>query len=70
MNNMVPRTTRLRWVSAVDPKAIETFCEALGSRIEIKEMVWDGSRWFLWFVPDDRGADVKSGPITLKGGKK
>lgn len=63
---MLPSTTRLRWVSAKEPRAIEAFCDGLGKRIEIKSVVWNGTEWVLWFVPDDRGSDVKSGPIKLK----
>lgn len=66
---MLPRTTRLRWVSAKKPEEIQAFCDSLGSRIEIKQIVWTGSEWFLWFVPDDKGADKKSGPIKrIKNG--
>lgn len=63
---MVPFYTRLRWVSAKSPDVIERFCQSLGQRIQIYEIVWDGNQWFLWFVPDDRASDIKSGPIKIK----
>lgn len=62
---MVPRYTRLRWVSAKNPETIERFCEALGKRIQIYSITYAGGSWVLWFVPDDRGIDIKSG--KLKG---
>jgi len=60
---MVPQTTRLRWVSAKKPETLQKYCDTLGKRIEIKAIVKDGGLWFLWFVPDDKRADVKSGQI-------
>lgn len=63
---MFPSTTRLRWVSAKKPEVIQAFCDSLGKRIEIKQIVWAGSEWFLWFVPDDKGADIKSGALKEK----
>ncbi len=60
---MLPRTTRLRWVSAKKPETIQAFCDALDKRIEIKSIVQSGGLWFLWFVPDDKRADIKSGRL-------
>lgn len=60
---MIPSTTRLRFVTAKKPEAIQAFCDSLGKRIEIKTVVWTGSQWVLWFVPDDKGADIQSGAI-------
>jgi hypothetical protein len=64
---MLPKTTRLRWVSSPDKNLLVKFCDTLGRRIEIYEIVWDGKEWILWFVPDDRGADITSG--KLKNGR-
>ena len=66
---MLPQTTRLRWVSAKNPRTIEAFCDKLGKRIEIKSIVKDGGFWFLWFVPDDKRSDIQSGQlkeVTMK----
>jgi hypothetical protein len=64
---MLPRNTRLRFVSAKSPETIQKFCDSLGRRIQIYSLVWEtkNQKWFLWFVPDDKGADIKSG--HLKG---
>lgn len=64
---MLPQSTRLRWVSAKAPETLEKFCNALGKRIEIKSINRVGSEWFLWFVPDDKKSDIKSGKIKEKG---
>jgi hypothetical protein len=60
---MLPRNTRLRWVKAKKPETIQAFCDKLDKRIEIKEIVNVGGFWFLWFVPDDKRADVRSGQL-------
>ena len=60
---MLPSTTRLRWVSAKKPETLQAFCDSLGKRVEIKEIIWTGSVWVLWFVPDDKGSDVQSGKL-------
>lgn len=60
---MLPKTTRLRWVSAKNPRTIQAFCDNLDKRIEIKAIVKDGGLWFLWFVPDDKRADIPSGQL-------
>jgi hypothetical protein len=62
---MLPQNTRLRWVSAKKPETIQLFCDSLGKRIEIKQIVNVDGTWFLWFVPDDKSNDIKSG--KLKG---
>lgn len=58
---MLPRNTRLRWRSAKKPETIQAFCDGLGKRIQIYQIVWTGKEWFLWFVPDDKGQDIYSG---------
>lgn len=56
-----PDTTRLRFVSSKDPKALIQFLDSLGVRVEVKgNPVFNGKKWFLWFIPSDKGADVKS----------
>lgn len=53
--------TRLRFVSAKTAEELPAFLTALGRRVQIYGApVWDGKRWYLWFVPSDRGADIKS----------
>lgn len=60
----VALTTRLRFVSARRPEQIVEFLNRLGFRVQIYgSPVWDGKRWFLWFVPPDNGADVKSSSL-------
>jgi hypothetical protein len=61
---MLPKTTRLRWVSAKDKNLIVKYCDTLGRRIEIYEIVYAGNEWVMWFVPDDKGADLPSGMLT------
>lgn len=58
-----PNTTRLRFISAKKPEALVKFCDSVGKRIEIKQIIFDGSRWFLWFIPDDRKTDIPSGHL-------
>ena len=66
----LPLTTRLRYVKAKDADTLTLFCDTLGSRIEIKSISKDGSYWVLWFIPDDKGRDVKSGEIKTGLNKK
>lgn len=60
---MTTLTTRLRWVSSKDPMMLQTFLERLGSRVQIYQVVFDGTKWFLWFVPGDNSADILSGNL-------
>lgn len=60
---MLPKTTRLRWVSAKKPETIQAFCDTLDKRVEVKNVVYANGLWFLWFVPDDKRGDVKSGRL-------
>ena len=64
---MLPVTTRLRYVSSPEKSGLSAFCDLLGKRIEVKQIVWDGKEWVLWFVPDDKGPDLFSGSINSKG---
>jgi len=63
---MRPLHTRLRWVSAKQPEALEAFCQGLGRRIEIKTIAWNGSEWVMWFIPGDLDSDISSRRIKLK----
>lgn len=56
----VPIHTRLRFAKSSDPQMFQMWLERLGSRVQIYSMQWDGKAWYLWFVPDDRGADIAS----------
>lgn len=60
---MLPKTTRLRWVSAKKPETLQAFCDTLDKRVEVKNVVYANGLWFLWFVPDDKRGDVKSGRL-------
>lgn len=56
-----PITTRLRFVSAKKPEQLVQFLGLLGRRVQLYgNPVWDGKRWFLWFVPSDDGEDIPS----------
>lgn len=60
-NASIPKHTRLRYVRSRDPELIQQFLEAVGVRVQIYGApVWTGESWFLWFIPDDRGADINS----------
>lgn len=59
--DVLPQTTRLRFVSAKKPEQIQQFLDLLGRRVQIYGApVWDGNRWYLWFVPNDRASDINS----------
>lgn len=60
MADLLPKHTRLRYVTAKNKQDLSKFLELLGKRVQIYSIVKDGQRWVVWFVPDDRGADVKS----------
>lgn len=54
-----PITTRLRFVSAASPERIVEYLDRLPYRVQIYGApVWNGRRWFLWFVPPDNVALV------------
>ena len=56
-----PSVTRLRFVSAKKPKQLVDWLSLLGVRVQIYgQPVWDGKKWYLWFVPNDMGADIPS----------
>lgn len=65
-NASIPKFTRLRYVRSKDPDMIQQFLEAVGVRVQIYGApVWTGEAWYLWFIPDDRGADINS--VNLDG---
>lgn len=58
-----PATTRLRYVKASAASQVVAFLDKLGVRVQIYGCpVWVPSEkaWYLWFVPSDDGADIKS----------
>ena len=58
-----PQITRLRWVRARNPETLEQFLRDLGARVQIYQIVFQGGKWYLWFVPDDFKMDVRSGDL-------
>lgn len=45
--------TRLRWVSAKEPKTIQAFLRRIEKRVQIYEIVFAKGKWYLWFVPGE-----------------
>lgn len=63
--NDLPKTTRLRYATAKRPADLVQWTDSLGVRIQIYGApVFDGKKWTIWFVPDDRGADIASIDLT------
>lgn len=61
-----PITTRLRFVKAKKPETIQAFLDRLGVRVQIYgQPVWDGKKWFLWFVPADDSPDILSRDLDI-----
>jgi len=49
-------TTRLRYISARKREEIISGVEALGFKVEIKSITWDGKNYTIWFVlPETEG---------------
>lgn len=62
----LPKVTRLRYIVATDPNNIVLFLGQLGVRVQVYGApVFDGKKWWLWFVPDDRGDDIQSIDLDL-----
>lgn len=60
-NANIPKYTRLRFAKSRSPELLSAYLQRLGRRVQVYGApVWNGKAWFLWFVPDDRGADIKS----------
>lgn len=59
-SDLLPKVTRLRYVSAKNKQDIISFLDKLGRRVQIYSIVLENKKWVLWFVPDDRGSDIKS----------
>lgn len=56
-----PVGTRLRFVSAKLPIDIVMWLNQLGARVQVYGApVYNGKRWYLWFVPSDSGRDIAS----------
>lgn len=61
-----PLNTRLKWLRARTPAALEQAVQMLPVRIQIYEIAKDGNRWIIWFVPDEgatKSRDIQSGDI-------
>lgn len=57
----IPKVTRLRFARSSDPAMLQAWLESLSVRVQIHGCPqWDGKAWWLWFIPDDRGADIPS----------
>jgi len=48
-----PKFTRLRWVSSKDQNKLVRFLEGLTFRVQIYQIVFNGSEFVMFFVPDD-----------------
>lgn len=56
-----PKFTRLRYARTRDIDLLQSYLELLGVRVQIYGApVFDGSKWVLWFVPNDLGNDIPS----------
>lgn len=65
---MKPIVTRLRYFASKSPDKLSLALSYLGARIQIYGApVWDGKKWYLWFVPGDNSRDIKS--MDLDKGK-
>lgn len=61
MSDVLPKVTRLRYVSAKKAEQVVKFVNSLGVRVQIYGApTFAGGRWYLWFVPDDRRSDPLS----------
>lgn len=60
-----PKFTRLRWVSSKDQTKLVRFLEGLRFRVQIYQILWNGSEYVMFFVPDDSVAidGIKSGKL-------
>lgn len=55
------QTTRLRYISAKTQEEILAGVEALGFKVEIKNILWDGKLYTIWFVlPENEGIEFTS----------
>lgn len=46
----MPKSTRLRFISARTAEEISLAVSRLPFKIEIKALQWNGKRWYAWFV--------------------
>ena len=58
-----PKITRLRWVRANSPDALEAFTRSIGQRILIQSILREGKKYVMFFIPGDFDKDVQSGDI-------
>lgn len=60
-----PKFTRLRWVSSKDQNKLVRFLEGLNYRVQIYQIVFNGSEYVMFFVPDDAVVmdGIKSGKL-------
>lgn len=54
-----PTYTRLRYIRAAAADTLSEFVGRLPYRIQIYSLVWEGSAWFLWYVPPDDHGEVQ-----------
>lgn len=55
----MPKSTRLRYISAKTAEGVSLAVSRLPFKVELKGLDWDGKRWFAWFVlPEEEGLDL------------
>lgn len=52
------KSTRLRFISSKDKGLITAFIGKLPFKIEIKEIVKDKNKWFVWYNLADNSFDI------------
>jgi hypothetical protein len=68
---MVPKNTRLRWAQGSDPETLVKYCESLPYRVHIYSIVFNGTDYVLFFVPDDKvQVPMPHGKIKITKGTK
>lgn len=53
-------TTRLRYVSAKDPKKLSLYFNKLGKRVQVYSAYFADGKHYVWFVPGDDSRDIPS----------
>jgi hypothetical protein len=57
----MPKSTRLRFISAKAAEDLSSAVSKLPFKVEIKSVQWDGKRWYAWFVlPEEDKLDLRS----------
>lgn len=54
-----PTTTRLRYIRSASADELSEFVGRLPYRVQVYSLAWDGSAWFLWYVPPDDQSEVQ-----------